>query len=180
MTDMSHAELTSVASTLVGNRLHGDVATVCDRTGYAAGATRYRHGLRSPLRRRECCNGAIMNLLGAAQVTASVVFGGHARLRWISHALVPVIVAVCFATWEGMPSLLSTLGTVLIAAGRTQTNPSNLRLLVLSGTPFWLLHDVMIGSPLVIADTLGIVLGLATLLSRACRRADKGVKVGCR
>lgn len=111
--------------------------------------------------------GAALNGLSALQVAAALAFGTSPRLWWVGTALIPAIVVGAFVTWSGMPSLLALIGTLLISVGRVQIDPRALQILVLAGTPFWLAHDVVVGSPLVIADGLGLAIGLATLVRRA-------------
>lgn len=104
---------------------------------------------------------AFLNALGAAQLVSSLLWGRAPHLKWIGHALVPAILAGSVVTWDGLPSLLSTL---LIAVGRIQLDRSRLRTLVLAGAPFWLVHDALVASPVVIADTISIVLGLLAIV----------------
>lgn len=110
---------------------------------------------------------AILNALGLLHVLASLAWGTSPRLKWLGYALIPAIVVGCIASWGGLPSLFSALGTTLIAIGRVQASPSRLRLLVLMGTPFWLVHDLMIGSPLLIADAISIAMGLYAMAGKA-------------
>ena len=62
------------------------------------------------------------------------------------------------------------IGTLLISVGRVQVDPRALQLLVLAGSPFWLAHDVIVGSPLIIADVLGLTIGVVTLIRRTSVR----------
>lgn len=103
---------------------------------------------------------AILNGLGALHVLASLTWGTNRRLKWLGYAMIPAVVLACLVTWSGLPSAFSGLGTTLIAIGRVQVTASRLRLFVLIGTPFWLVHDLMIGSPLFIADAISIAMGL--------------------
>ena len=97
---------------------------------------------------------ALVNLLGAVQIVAALAFGTSPRLKWMGYALVPAIVGTCLLTWHGLPSLLSATGMALIALGRVRVVPAPMRILVLSGLPFWLAHDLIIGSPLAVVDAL--------------------------
>lgn len=107
---------------------------------------------------------ALLNGLGALHVASSLLWGTSPRLKWIGYGMVPAILAACLLSWGGLPSILSTAGMLLIALGRVQVDPAAVRLLVLAGSPFWLAHDVLVGSPLAFADLLGIGVGLAALL----------------
>ncbi|MDQ7251298.1 YgjV family protein [Dongia sedimenti] len=109
---------------------------------------------------------AIVNGLGALQLMACLAFGTHPRLRMLGYGLAGLMIALSIVTWQGLISLLSTTGNVVIAIGRLQVKADRMRLLVLAGTPFWILHDLIIASPVVLADTLCLLVGLAALLWR--------------
>lgn len=109
---------------------------------------------------------AVVNALGTLQLVACLAFGTHPRLRWLGYGLAGLMVVSSIATWQGLISLLSTSGNVVIAFGRLQTRADLMRMIVLAGTPFWLLHDLLIESPVVLADTLSLLVGLVALLWR--------------
>jgi hypothetical protein len=109
---------------------------------------------------------AIVNGLGTLQLVACLAFGTHPRLRYLGYGLAGLMVAASILTWQGLISLLCTGGNVVIAFGRLQTKADRMRLLVLAGTPFWILHDLLIESPVVAADTLSLLVGVVALLWR--------------
>jgi hypothetical protein len=109
---------------------------------------------------------AIVNALGTLQLVACLAFGTHSRLRYLGYGLAGLMVASSIFTWQGQISLLSTGGNVVIAFGRLQAKADRMRLLVLAGTPFWILHDALIESPVVLADTLSLLVGLVALVWR--------------
>ena len=113
---------------------------------------------------------ALVNGLGAVQTAASLLFGTSRRLRWLGFAFIPGIVGACALTWNGFPSILAAAGQILMAFGRVQIAPSAMRALVLSGTFFWLAHDRIVGSPLLIADLLSLATGAVALLRHAAPR----------
>ena len=107
---------------------------------------------------------AILNAVGGAQVLASLAWGEKKGFRWVVWGTVPLIGLACAVTWSGLPSVLSTAGMMLVALGRTQNDPARLRLLVMAGIPFWLAHDLLVGSPLSIADAISAIVGLSAIL----------------
>jgi hypothetical protein len=109
---------------------------------------------------------AIVNALGTLQLVACLAFGTHPRLRWLGYGLAGLMIVSSIATWQGFISLLSTSGNVVIAFGRLQTRADIMRVIVLAGTPFWLLHDLLIESPVVLADTLSLLVGVVALVWR--------------
>lgn len=109
---------------------------------------------------------AIVNALGTLQLVACLAFGMHPRLRFLGYGLAGLMVVSSIATWQGLISLLSTSGNVVIAFGRLQTKADIMRLIVLAGTPFWLLHDLLIESPVMLADALSLLVGVVALVWR--------------
>jgi hypothetical protein len=109
---------------------------------------------------------ALVNALGTLQLVACLAFGTHPKLRWLGYGLAGLMVVSSIATWQGLISLLSTSGNVVIAFGRLQTNADRMRVIVLAGTPFWLLHDLLISSPVVLADALSLLVGVVALVWR--------------
>jgi hypothetical protein len=111
---------------------------------------------------------AIVNALGTLQLIACLAFGTHPKLRVLGYGLAGLMLASSIVTWQGLISLLSTSGNVVIAFGRLQTKADRMRVLVLAGGPFWILHDLLIESPVVLADTLSLLVGLLALVWRNC------------
>jgi Bacterial inner membrane protein len=80
----------------------------------------------------------------------------------------PVLALASVITWQGLPSLLSATATTLSTIGRMQTNDTALRVLLLTSTPFWAAHDLIVGSgPGLIADVLSMAIGAMMLLRRS-------------
>jgi hypothetical protein len=103
---------------------------------------------------------AIANTLGSLQVASSMLLPKSRGLRWISYVPVVVMIIACIVTWNGAPSLFATLGTVLIAIGRSRSDAHAMRMLVTAGSPFWLVHDLMMHSPIAIVDFASLVMGI--------------------
>lgn len=103
---------------------------------------------------------AIANFLGSMQVGSSMLLPNSRELRWVSYLPVAVMVLVCIVTWNGAPSLFATIGTVLIALGRSRSDAHAMRILVTAGSPFWLVHDLMMHSPIAVVDFASLIMGL--------------------
>ncbi len=73
------------------------------------------------------------------------------------------MVASSVFTWQGELSVLSASGMALAATGRMQQNARAMRAWVLAGVPFWLLHDILIASPVAIADATSLFIGVGQL-----------------
>jgi hypothetical protein len=108
-----------------------------------------------------------MNGLMGVQTVVAIMLVRQPRLRWAYYALMPVLALAGVVTWQGLPSLLSATATTLSTIGRMQTNDAALRVLLLSSTPFWAAHDLIVGSgPGLIADVLSMATGAIMLLRR--------------
>jgi hypothetical protein len=107
---------------------------------------------------------ATVNGLGAVQTAAALLFGGSPRLRWLVFAPIPALAGACALTWHGLPSVLALVGQTLTAFGRVQLDTRTMRVLVSCGTLFWLAHDTVIGSPVLIADLMSLTIGAFTIL----------------
>ena len=110
---------------------------------------------------------AVVNALGTLQLAACLAFGTHPKLRLLGYGLAGLMIASSIATWQGLISVLSTGGNVVIAMGRLQVRAEVMRGLVLAGTPFWLLHDILIESPVMLADALSLLIGCVALVWRS-------------
>jgi hypothetical protein len=114
-----------------------------------------------------------MNGLMSVQTVVAIMLVRQPRLRWAYYALMPMLVLASVVTWQGVPSLLAAAATTLSTIGRMQTNDVILRALLLAATPFWAVHDLIVGSfPGLIADVLSMATG-ATMLLRQSRCADR-------
>ena len=108
-----------------------------------------------------------MNGLMAVQTVAAIVLVRRPELRPAYFALMPVLAAVSFATWQGLSSLLAAAATALSTIGRMQINETALRLFLLASTPFWTAHDLVVGSlPGLVADLLSMTIGTIMLMRR--------------
>jgi hypothetical protein len=114
-----------------------------------------------------------MNGLMSVQTVVAIMLVRQPRLRWAYFALMPVLALASVVTWQGGPSFLAAAATTLSTIGRMQTNDVILRVLLLAATPFWAVHDLIVGSfPGLIADVLSMATG-ATMLLRQSRCADR-------
>ena len=108
---------------------------------------------------------AAMNGVMSVQTVVAIMLVRQPRLRWVYHALMPVLALASMVTWQGLPSFLSAAATTLSTMGRLQTNDTVLRVLLLAATPLWAIHDLIVGSlPGLIADLLSMATGTTMLL----------------
>lgn len=115
-----------------------------------------------------------VNGLGSVQIALMLCLGGQPGLKWVSWIFIPAVVAAAFLTWQGAPTLMAAAGTLLIALGRAQSHPIRMRILILAGCPFWIAHDLLVSSPVIIADLLSLLTGVFLLLRQCPPPADMG------
>jgi hypothetical protein len=116
-----------------------------------------------------------MNGLMSVQTVVAIMLVRQPRLRFAYYGLMPVLALASAVTWQGVPSFLAAAATTLSTIGRMQTNDVILRVLLLAATPFWAVHDLIVGSfPGLIADVLSMATGATVLLwhSRCADRSD--------
>jgi Bacterial inner membrane protein len=106
-----------------------------------------------------------MNGLMAVQTVVAIWLVRRPRLRWVYYGLMPVLAGGSFVTWQGLPSFLAAAATTLSTIGRMQANEATLRAWLLASMPFWMAHDLIVGSlPGLIADLLSLATGVMMLL----------------
>ena len=116
---------------------------------------------------------AAMNGLMSVQTVVAIMLVRQPRLRWAYYALIPVLALASVVTWQGVPSFLAAAATTLSTIGRMQTNDVILRVLLLAATPFWAVHDLIVGSfPGLIADILSMATGATMLLRHSRARTE--------
>jgi Bacterial inner membrane protein len=106
-----------------------------------------------------------MNAFMAVQWVVAMYLVRSPWLRWLHYALMPILVLGSYMTWRGSPSLLAMAATTLSTIHRTQGNETVLRAWLLASTPFWMVHDSIVGSsPGLIANILSMATRAAMLL----------------
>jgi Bacterial inner membrane protein len=111
---------------------------------------------------------AAMNGLIGVQTVVAIWLIQRPRLRWVYYAFIAALAAGSVITWQGLPSLLAAAATLLSTIGRMQGRETSLRAWMLASTPFWMAHDLAVGSlPGLIADLLSMAIGATMLLKRS-------------
>ncbi|MCM2477312.1 YgjV family protein [Rhizobium sp. CG5] len=106
---------------------------------------------------------AIANLLSGLQLLAFLPGEKVVWLKRLGHLLIPVMLLMSALTWSGLPSLCAVSGTILLAIGRMQADEEKLRIWVMAGTIPWLLHDLLVGSPIAAIDAISLLTGAYTV-----------------
>jgi hypothetical protein len=94
-----------------------------------------------------------MNGFMRVQAVVAIMLVRQPRLRFAYYGLMAVLALASVVTWQGVPSFLAAAVTTLSTIGRMQINDVILRVLMRAATPFWAVHDLIVGSfPGLIAD----------------------------
>jgi hypothetical protein len=99
--------------------------------------------------------GSTMNGLAALQALAAIPLGTRPGFRTVYLLTLPAIAIGLALTWMGWPSAFAALGMAGISLGRYQTKVLPFRLILLLTIPFWVGHNLLVGSlPGLLSDTL--------------------------
>lgn len=94
----------------------------------------------------EAWSGAGVAGLGASQSALAYFFGERPWFRRVGLVFLPVVAAVCYATWSGLETLFAFVAVALIMTGRLQTDTLRLRILLLAAAPFGMGYDILVGA----------------------------------
>lgn len=101
--------------------------------------------------------GSLMNGLALIQAGAAVPLERHKAFRVVYILTLPLIAAGALYTWQGLPSIFSSLGLAFISLGRYQTNTYWFRFFLIAAISCWFIHNVIVGSiPGMLADILSM------------------------
>ena len=103
-------------------------------------------------------------LVGATQSLIALVSGERGWLNRMGLGFIPVVIAVSYLTWSGLPSLLAACACCLVMIGRMQRDMLRMRAIMLSASPFGIGHDLVVGAFAALAGAvLSSALGVAAL-----------------
>ena len=91
----------------------------------------------------------------------------HKSKRWASHVSVPIIFGVLtlissIIQWQGVYSLLPTIGSLLAIVGLWFSDPRKVKLINLPAIALWLIYSIIVGS---ISTTLINVISIMTIIT---------------
>jgi inner membrane protein len=103
---------------------------------------------------------SILLTVAGLQALVAIPLGSNPRFRTVYLATVPVIAGIMLYSWQGLPSLFASLGLATISIGRYQLKIIPFRFLLVACIPFWIAHNLMVGSiPGLISDAVSISVG---------------------
>jgi len=89
---------------------------------------------------------AATSCLALVQLLAAPTTPGRWRLWMIYGASVIILAGLPVVTWGGLPSVLASIGSLLATGARLQRSTTLMRAGFLVSSPFWALHNIMVGS----------------------------------
>ena len=84
--------------------------------------------------------------LGACQSALAFFAGERPWLRQAGFVFLPVVGAICYATWSGIASFFALTAITLIMVGRMQRDTLRLRAFLLAAAPFGIGYDISVGA----------------------------------
>jgi hypothetical protein len=128
--------------------------------------------------------GMAMNLIGVAQCLLAARYVTARRYPfWLSPAFALTFLlaaGLTLSTWNGWPSALAGIGTLISTAARLQSSPQNMRGLLMGSSLCWASHNLLVGSVCgLTCDCLGLIaFSLATLREHAVARRSTPALTG--
>jgi len=110
-------------------------------------------------------SGAGVAGLGAMQSALAFFVGERPWFRWVGLSFLPVVAAVCWSTWDGLPTVFVFAAVALIMIGRLQRDTLHLRIFLLSAAPFGMGYDILVGAtPALIGGGASAIIATAMLI----------------
>jgi Bacterial inner membrane protein len=91
-------------------------------------------------------SGAGVAGLGACQSALTFFAGERPWLRKTGVVFLPIVAAICYATWCGIASAFALTAVTLIMIGRMQGDTLRLRIFLLAAAPFGMGYDIVVGA----------------------------------
>lgn len=110
-------------------------------------------------------SGAGVAGLGALQSAMAYFYGERRWFRRVGLVFLPVVAAISYATWIGVPTLLAFTAVALIMIGRLQSDTLRLRILLLAAAPFGMGYDLLVGAaPALAGGGVSAIIAFAMLI----------------
>lgn len=107
---------------------------------------------------------AMLLVVAGLQAVLAIPLGTRKGFRLVYLATIPVIGIIMALSWQGLPSVFASLGLATISLGRYQTRIIPFRGLLVACVPFWVVHNLLVGSiPGLVSDALSMSSGLIML-----------------
>ena len=105
--------------------------------------------------------GATVMLVAGVQAALAIPLAHHPKftsIYWLSLLLTPL---VCWYTWQGYPSVFSSLALIFFCIGNRQLNTQHLRVFLILCLFAWVGHNICISSyPALVSNFLALATSL--------------------
>jgi hypothetical protein len=109
---------------------------------------------------------ATTSIIALAQLLAAAIVQNRRQLWLIYGASGIALVCATVTTWDGLPSILASIGSLLAMVARLQQSTTFMKAGFLISAPFWAMHNIMVGS--VFGLTVDVV-STASIIAALCR-----------
>lgn len=90
--------------------------------------------------------GSAIMILAALQASLAIPLESHPKFKSVYLASIALTPAVCWATWQGVASVFSSLALILFCIGNLQLNVKRLRIFLLMCIFAWVGHNIFVPS----------------------------------
>jgi len=118
-------------------------------------------------------SGASVAGLGATQTAILVLAGDKPWLRYLGPVMLPLVTAICIATWSGPESFCALVAVTLVMIGRLQRDTIRLRILLLAAAPFGMGYDILTGAAPALAGAVASAAIATTMLMREMKARNR-------
>lgn len=107
---------------------------------------------------------AVMSVAGV-QALLAIPLESNPKFKSIYLASLLLTPLVCFYTWQGYPSIFSSLALILFCIGNLQVNTKHLRICLILCLFAWIGHNVMVSSyPALFSNSLALLTSIYGLI----------------
>ena len=118
--------------------------------------------------------GAAVMLLAGLQAALAMPLETHPRFKAIYLVFLLFTPLVCWLTWQGLPSVFSSLALALFCLGNLQLNTLRLRAFLLACLFAWVVHNALVFSlPALVSNGLALSTSLFAFMRERKAAATK-------
>ncbi len=103
---------------------------------------------------------AFLMAVAGIQAVAAIPLGTDPRFRVVYLGTLPLIAGIMASSWHGVASLFASLGMATVSVARYQLDLIRFRALLVACVPFWMVHNLLVGSvPGLMSDAVSFSAG---------------------
>ncbi|MGB1159258.1 MAG: YgjV family protein [Porticoccaceae bacterium] len=102
--------------------------------------------------------GAIVVFFAGIQILLAVPLESHPKFKTVYLLSLLLTPLVCWYSWQGIPSIFSSLALLFFCIGNLQVRAKNMRILLILCIFGWIGHNLLIGSyPALVSNGLALI-----------------------